>query len=397
MRQIPLAPAWIQIDSGAVKHNLMKIKERLKQDTRLLAVVKADAYGCGAEEMARVFMDAGADMLGVAFLSEALELRRTGIVAPILVFAPLLVEDMQEALAHDLTVSAGNLEELQELAGVAGNMGKKVSVHLKIETGMGRAGFFPEEISSALALLKSENLLQIEGIYTHFARAGNAGYTRGQFAKFKKCLQYLEEEGVHIPLKHCANSTATVLYPEMQLDMVRVGTLLYGQYPAFLKVRIDLDDPWQVFARVLTVKKFPRGHYIGYGGEFKTKRESKIAAIPIGFDDGYATLPITRPKNFVDLLKKVAKDVLAYLGKEQQVLTVSIRGREAPVIGRIGMQLSMIDLTGIPEVRVGEEVKLTMGRVTASSKLPRVYVEEGQVYRIRYFNGKLVDPVVANN
>ncbi|MBZ4688093.1 MAG: alanine racemase [Clostridia bacterium] len=391
MLETPLAPAWIQIDSGAIVHNFLKLKERLKKNTRILAVVKADAYGCGAEEMARVLLDAGADMLGVTSLTEALELRRTGIAAPILVFAPLLPESMQAALENDLTVSVGRPGELKELAIAAKNIQKKATIHLKIETGMGRTGFFPEELSDVTSILKGESLLELEGVYTHFARAGNAGYTKKQFTKFINCVEYLERLGVNVPFKHCANSTAAVSYPEMQLDMVRVGTLLYGQKPASLQKNLDIKDPWRVYARILTVRKIPKGHYIGYGGEFRTKRESTIAVIPIGFADGYATVPEARPKDFIDLLKKVAKDVLAYLGKGPQAAAVSIRNKRVPVVGRIGMQLSMIDVTEIPNVRVGEEVKLAMRRITASSKLPRVYVKDGKPYKVRYLEGKLED------
>ncbi len=377
------APAWIEVDTGAIIHNLNFIKNYV-QDSKILAVVKADAYGLGMEETAGALLDAGIYMLGVTSLQEACDLRKSGIKSSILIFSPLLNEEFAAAVEENFTLTISSLDELKQLVSIVRKYNRETRIHLKIETGMGRIGFRNQELKNIISILKNEKLIICEGIYTHFSKAYDLKNTREQFAKFNSAIQFLEEQGITCELKHCCNSTAAMLYPEMHLDMVRLGTILYGQQPLAYKKNLKLKDPFQAKTRIISIKTLPKGYKIGYGGDYELKRESKIAVIPIGYADGYSISPMIKANSFLDLIKIFIKETLAYLGKGPQAPKVIIDKRKVPFVGRIGMQLSMIDVTDISNIEKGQEVRLFMRRVSSSYKLPRVYMKDGQVYNIRY-------------
>jgi alanine racemase len=377
------APAWIEVDTGAVVHNLNNIKNYVK-DTKILAVVKADAYGLGMEETGRILMDAGADMLGVTSLQEALGLRQAGIKTSILIFSPLLSEELTAAVEENFTLTISSQDDLQEVVSAAGKYNKTIKIHLKIETGMGRIGFLFQELKNIISIIKNEKLIICEGVYTHFSKAYDFNNTKEQFSKFEAALKFLKEQGISFDLAHCCNSTAAIMYPEMHLDMVRLGTILYGQHPLALNKSIELKDPFQVKAKIIAVSTLSKGYKIGYGGDYKLRRDSKIAVIPIGYADGYSMSPMIKAKSFVDLIKIFVKETLAYMGKGPQAPKVGIEDKMVPIVGRIGMQLSMIDVTDVSDIKKGQEITVSMRRVSSSYKLPRVYIKEGQVYNIRY-------------
>ncbi|GFN22997.1 alanine racemase [Thermanaeromonas sp. C210] len=385
-----LGPRWVEIEAAALEHNVQQVKKILEPGTRLLAVVKADAYGAGAVEAARLFLKAGASYVGVTTLAEGWELRRHGIMEPVLLMSPLLPEEMATAIRQDLTLSIASRGEAERAGEVAREAGRPARVHLKIETGLNRTGLQPEEAVALAREMASWPEVQLEGVYTHLARAAHPGKTREQFRLFQETLQALEAAGVSPPLRHICNSTACLNYPEMHLDMVRVGTLLYGQFPPGARNRgLDLRDPWQLKARLLAVRRVPAGTPVGYGGDYVTSRPTYLGVLPLGYADGLGLTAIARPKSAGDLVRFVAKAILSYLGWHRRDLAVDLEGRRVPVVGRIGMQLSLVDLEDIP-AEAGQVVTITMGRPITGARLPRLYLREGEPYLLRTATGEWI-------
>ncbi|MEW6662736.1 MAG: alanine racemase [Bacillota bacterium] len=385
-------PRWVEIDSDAIFHNVGAVKERIAPGVKLMAVVKADAYGCGAVETARVAAAAGADFFGVTTLEEGLELRNGGIDRPILVFAPL-VGGASLAASNRLAVTLAGMDRIEELENGAKAIGKTLDVHIKVETGLGRTGLFPGDVVRAAEALRDAPHLNLEGIFTHFATAGRDGrFVEHQFQVFLRVLDALQAAGIRIPLRHVCNSAATFEHPAMHLDMVRVGTLLYGQYPGGKKRNwgLDLRDPFRVRVRLLHVWNAPAGSAIGYGRDYVCPRDTRVGVIPVGIADGFGVQPVSRPKSLPDLIKTIGKAVLAYLGWEPaSPLSVKCQGSSLPVIGRVGMQLTMVDLNNRPEAQPGDVVEIKLRRLTTSARLPRVYTREGKPYQVRGLQGEV--------
>jgi alanine racemase len=381
-----VGPRWVEIDTDAIRHNVALVKKRLLPGVKLMAVVKADAYGCGAVETARVAAAAGADFFGVTTLEEGRELRKGGITEPILIFAPL-PEEFALAAEYRLAVTLSGMDQVPEMLKAAKSAGKTLDVHIKVETGFGRIGLFPGDAVKAALALRDTSRLNLEGIYTHFATAGEDGsYVEQQFQNFLQALEALQTAGIRVRLHHVCNSAATMQHQPMQLDMVRVGTLLYGQYPGGKERNwgLDLQDPFRIRARLLHVWDAPAGTAIGYGRDYICVQNTRVGVIPVGIADGFGVQPASRPKNLPGLLKTIGKAVLAYLDREP-VLPLTVKYQEAflPVIGRVGMQLTMINLNGSPEAKPGDIVEIKQHRLTTSARLPRVYTKEGKPYQIR--------------
>lgn len=334
-------PAWAEIDLDALRHNVREIRRIVKPGTGLMAVVKANAYGHGVVPVCRAALDSGVSWLGVALLQEALQLRRSGITAPIVVLGYTPDEDAAEVVANDISQTVFTVENALVLAAAARKIGRKARVHIKIDTGMSRLGFpVSQETLQAILRLAGIPELAVEGIYTHFATSDEAdkSFVKEQFARFRWILGKLEEMGLAIPWKHCANSGAVIDLPETHLDLVRPGIILYGHYPSD-QVRhdtVDLKPVMSLKARVAFVKEVPANTSISYGRIYYTSRTSRIATIPLGYADGYLRL----------------------LSNRGEVL---VHGRRAPVVGRVCMDQMMVDVTDIPGVVQGDEVVL-MGR-----------------------------------
>jgi len=361
--------AWISVSRSALRHNFSAVQALVGPDVTVMAVVKANAFGHGAGETARVFQDAGAGFFAVTTPGEALELRDAGITGRILVFLPPLPEQIDVLLQAgcDLTVcdSAG----ITAIAEAAQKLGLTAAVHLKADTGMGRLGVLPGEALAASRLIAGCEILRFAGIYTHFAQAleKDEAATRRQFALFQKVLADLEHAKIDPGLRHCANSAALVRFPEMRLDAVRPGTILYGQYPSAAVPRIlTLQETWRMQARIVSVRDVPSGSAIGYGGEFRTRRASKLAVLPIGYADGFTTAPASGSRGWRGL-KILLRPV---------PITVTVRGKRAPVVGRVAMQTCVLDVTGIPGVTAGDTVLVPARRLMASARLPRVFVDQ---------------------
>lgn len=365
--------AWISVSRSALRHNFAAVQSLLLKDAekppQLIAVVKANAYGHGAGETARVFQEAGADFFAVTTPSEALELREAGITGRILVFLPPLPEQCEWLLHADVDLTICNADNLRDIAEAARRSGKSASVHLKVDSGMGRLGALPgAAVALAQQIAEAPNL-RFAGIYTHFARAleKDMAATRKQFGVFQNVLAELGSAGINPTLRHCANSAALARFPEMRLDAVRPGTILYGQYPSASVPRIiDLRETWRLQARIVSVREVPAGTAIGYGGEYVTRRPSKLAVLPIGYADGFTVAPTSAGAGWRGI-----KNLL-----RPSPVTMTIRGKRAPVLGRVAMQISTVDVTDVPGVSVGDIVTIPARRITASARLQRLYEEQ---------------------
>ena len=327
--------AWAEIDLGAVQDNVHALRGLLHKGTRLLAVVKADAYGHGAVAVARAALDAGAASVGVATIDEGIELRAAGIRAPILLLGYTPPEEAETVVAHGLAATVFQPETARALSAAAGRAGLPVRVHLKIDTGMGRIGVAP---SRALALARELSALGgvvLEGCCTHFATADQLDLepARVQLKTFLTVLRRLEDAGVPPGIRHAANSAAVLALPEAELDMVRPGIALYGIPPAsHLGERVRLRPAMRLRARVSHVKRVEAGTPIGYGHVYRTARATTIATVPIGYGDGYPRLAGGRSD-------------------------VALGSRRLPVVGRVSMDQCTIDADDAA-VRVGDEVEL---------------------------------------
>lgn len=373
MTDTTTADAWISVSRNALRHNFAAVrtflasgKETLPQ---IIAVVKANAFGHGAGESARIFQDAGADFFAVTTPDEALELRHVGIRGRILVFLPPLPEQAKNLIDAELDLTVCDAAGLTAVAEAARDVGKIAPVHLKVDTGMGRLGALrPEALTLGQRIAKTPSL-QFAGIYTHFAHALEKGDapTRRQFDEFGRVMQGLDRAGVNSGLRHCANSAALVRFPEMRLDAVRPGTILYGQYPSAAVPRLlDLRETWRMQARIVALRDVPAGSAIGYAGEYVTRRPSKLAVLPVGYADGFTVAPASMGigwRGLKSLLRPVP-------------VTVTVRGKRAPVVGRVAMQICSVDVTDIPNVAVGDIVTVPARRIMASARLPRFYEEQ---------------------
>ncbi|HXG50586.1 MAG TPA: alanine racemase [candidate division Zixibacteria bacterium] len=332
-------PTVCFIDLDALRWNFRRVRAMVAPGIRILPMVKANAYGHGAVTVARTLEAQGADALGVATLEEALELREAGIRSPILVLAGTYPAQAGDLLAHGLTPVVYNADGLRDLERAVAGLGATLGVHVKVDTGMGRIGFLPSEIDSWLPELNKLKALKIEGLLSHFSRAESVegDYTLRQLEAFRNVAHRLRAAGIAPPLIHIANSAATITLPEAHFDMVRPGLILYGVYPAAsMANRIAVKPVLSWKTRILQLKKVPAGSSISYGQTFVTRRESLIATLPIGYADGYPRLLSNRG-------------------------AVLVKGKRAPVVGRVCMDLTMIEVTDIPEVQPGDEVVL-LGR-----------------------------------
>ncbi|MDP9191649.1 MAG: alanine racemase [Acidobacteriota bacterium] len=329
-----LRPTWAEIDLRAFDRNIAAVASHLPPGTKLIAMLKADAYGHGAVELARRCKPEQVAMIGVALLEEAIELRRAGIALPILVLGPLNEHQVRIALEHDVTLGVPGPEELAIVARIARE--RDVAIHLKLDSGMGRMGVVESELADVVELIRSTPRLRVEAIYTHLANAGDPAdpFTHDQIARFDMLVETLREAGFIASAHHVANSAA-MMRGIVPGDYARVGIALFGAEP------LDVSSPrfepvlrWRT--AIARLKELPPGHAIGYGKTFHTTRPSRIATLPVGYADGY-------------------RRGLSNVGE------VLVRGKRAPVVGRVSMDLVTIDVTDVANAAVGDEVVL-LGR-----------------------------------
>jgi alanine racemase len=378
--------SWVEIDVGAIKNNYFSIRRKIGPQVKLLGVVKANAYGHGIVEIGRVLEMAGVDMLGVTSLAEGKELRRAGITLPILVFGAFLPEEAACFLQDDLTATLAGWEAIEWLKeAVEKGEGQTLKVHLKVETGMGRFGFWPDEVVPAAQRISAIPGLVLEGIYSHLATAmqKNKSFSQSQFKQFQEVCAALEKAGINGLIKHIANSAAIVELPEMHLDMVRAGTLLYGQFSSLITENdLKLQDSWTLKAKIIYMREIPKGQPVGYGRTYQASKPIPVAVLPIGFVDGVQVEPILQPTGLLDLVKGVGKLILRYFGYAKLSTPVFFPGGTGRVIGKVGMQLMMVDVSGVKNLKVGTVASIPAIRTAVGLNLPRVYVEADKIIAV---------------
>lgn len=362
-----LNDVWVEIDRSALQHNLAQVCRLVGSRVEVMAVVKANAYGHGYLEAARAFVEGGANSLAVTRLDEALILRNGGIKAPILLLAPIQPENAAEAIDADLDLTVSSVELARRISAAASEAGRTARIHVKLDTCMGRLGLLPDEVPSFFRAATELPKLTIAGTFTHFANATDSDLTpaRLQLELFNRILEALKEMGFDSGVAHAANSAAVIRLPGSRLGMVRPGTILYGQYPSRHVPRdLDLQPTWKLKARVCEIKDLPAGSTVGYGSEHITRRPTRVAIIPIGFADGFTLVPegpVYRQGLFRFAVRKLRRKH-----------SVRINGRQAPVLGRVAMQMIVVDVTSISNVQVGSVADIPAMRIPTNPLLPRV-------------------------
>lgn len=332
-------PVWAEIDLGAIAHNVGQIRKITADSTQICAVVKADAYGHGAVKVAKTALEAGADRLAVAIVSEALELRQAGFRVPILLLGYTPTCQAATVVDHDLTQTIYSIDSAQALSRAAAAAGKIVNVHIKIDTGMGRIGIRPEDAGEFAEAVSALPGIKIEGVFSHLATADSydKSFAYEQYQRFMKGLQYIEAKGIPIPIRHIANSAAILDLPYTHLDMVRPGIILYGLWPSDeMDQTLELRPAMKFKAQVGFIKDMPAHTSVSYGRSYFTERPARIATLPVGYADGWSRL----------------------LANKAQVI---VRGQRAPIVGRVCMDQCMIDVSNIPGVAEGDEALLFGG------------------------------------
>jgi len=335
-----IRPTRVEIDLNAIAHNIQAIRRKVAGRVKIMAVVKADGYGHGATEVAKVALQSGANCLGVAILEEGVELRLSGIKAPILILGLTPPEKVQEVITYNLSQALSSTELAKALSAEAQKSGKVARVHIKIDTGMSRIGVPPESAINFVKQILTLKAIEIEGIFTHFSvsdsvdDSNDKSFTELQIDRFKQVIAGLEENGIQIPIKHAANSAGVLNFPSSYFDMVRPGIIIYGlYYSRGVAVAENLEPAMSFKTAIIHLKTVAPGSSISYGRTFTTEKESIIATLPVGYADGYNRL----------------------LSNKGEVL---IKGRRAPIVGRVCMDMTMIDVSHIPEVKIGDEVVL---------------------------------------
>lgn len=381
-----IRPVWAEINLNNLESNIREIKG-LTNGKEIIAIIKADAYGHGALEIAPTLLENGATRLGVAIITEAMELRRGGIKAPIMILGYTPLTFAKELINYDIEQTVCSFDYAEALSKEAKKFNKYARIHIALDTGMGRIGFLPNEksLEDVYKISKLPNII-IEGVFSHFSSAdeGDKEYTYFQLNKFDWFCDELKRKGINPKIRHIGNSAGIIDLPETYYDAVRPGIILYGHYPSneVLMKKIILKPVMTLKTNVIHLKKLPKGEYISYGRGFKTERESLIATLPVGYADGYTRLLFGKAK-------------------------VIINGKLAPVVGRICMDQCMVDVTEVGEVNIGDDVILMgedngvkfdaddianlIGTISyevvcmISKRVPRVYIKDGEVVKIRNY------------
>lgn len=339
---------WAEVSLDAIARNAGLFRKQAAEGCRVMAVVKANGYGHGAIQAAQAAIRAGAEYLGVALVDEALQLRAAGISQPILVLGYTPPLGVEMAVRHGVSLTVYTEDVLREAIACAKKQRREARIHLKFDTGMTRIGLPSVEavIGMAEQAAGAAPFVVLEGLFTHFADADgpDPAYTLEQFARFSACIDALEARGLHIPIKHCCNSAAAMSFPQMHLDMVRIGIALYGLSPSpqLRQPEYPLRQAMQLKTKIAALRRIESGQTVGYGRTYRAAKERSIATIPIGYADGLSRTLSNRGMALV-------------------------RGQRVPIIGRICMDQAMLDVTEAEGVRAGDEVVIFGGTAAGAS------------------------------
>lgn len=381
-------PNWVEIDLDAIAFNCQQIKKWIGEKTELMAVIKGNAYGHGIAMVAKTALENGATRFAAARVDEGVVVRQAGIDAPVLVLGYVPAEEMETVVKWRITPPIMHWHTAKAVSEISSSQGVVTPIHVKVDTGMGRFGLMPNEVVDFVKGLIELPGIRLEGLYTQFAVADEADktYTYKQFEIYKGVLKDLEEAGIHIPIRHVCNSAATLNFPEMHLDMVRCGTAIYGHYPSPVTDHsVPLRPAMALKSRVGRIRTLPAGSSISYGRTYTTTRPTTVALVPIGFGDGLSR----------------------QLSNKGSVL---IKGKRAPIVGRVCMDQCIVDVSGIPEAQQDDEVVLfgqqDGAEITAeeiaslmdsinyvvlaavSARVPRVYLKGGKIVEVKTLTGE---------
>jgi len=338
-----LPPTVAEIDLNAIKANLLQIRRLVGSNVMIMQAVKANAYGYGAVPVAQA-IEPLVDAMAVAFVHEGIELRVGGIRCPILVLGGIPPAHILPALIYDLTLAVGDRHIASSISEIAVKHDLDATVHVEVDTGMGRLGLPWKTAARDIHDINNLPNVHVEGVYSHLATSDieDDEYTLFQLSRYKGVLAELKRAGIHVPVRHLANSAAILQYPETWFDMVRPGLMTYGIYPAeHLRQVVSLQFPLSIRTRIIQIRLFDQGESISYGRSFICPECKWIAVMQVGYADGLSRVLSNRAK-------------------------VMVRGKSAPVVGNICMDTCMIDVTHIPEAEVGDEVVLVGGKEGAS-------------------------------
>jgi alanine racemase len=347
-------PTWVEIDLDRLDRNLRSLSALAGPDVAVLVVVKADGYGLGAVEVGRSALAAGATALGVATLHEGIELRQSGIEAPIVILSPNLQGEFPEVLAWRLTPTLSTLDQANHLADAARTAGRRAPAHVEVDTGMGRTGFDLDDAVASIRRIAAIDAIDLEGVYTHFPDSDgpDRAFTETQIQRFAELLATLASHGIQPRWRHAANTAGVIAYPEARFNMVRPGLGVLGLLPSpFVPPACRLEPVVSLHARLVQVREVPPGRHISYGTTFVTSRRSRIGVTTIGYGHGL-------PRR------------LSNLG------SMAVAGRRVPIVGRVTMDLTMVDLTDHPAATVGDDVVVFGDAAPADPGVESVSLEE---------------------
>ena len=349
MNETTYRPTWAEIDLGAVRYNLDCMRKFINKDVGIMAVVKANAYGHGIEEVSRVLVDEGVSYLGVATVDEALTLRKAGIDKAILVLGSVLEKEALAAVEKDITLTLCNEKLLNTLRDIAKKTKLKPKVHIKVDTGMGRIGVWHTEAVEFIKEVLSKTGIEVEGVYTHFSSAArDKMVTRMQINLFEKVLEDIKNAGINVLYKHAANSVAVVDWKESHQNLVRTGIFLYGVYPKEdFRKNLKLKPVMNLKTRIVHLKDTPPGRSISYGRTYITQKNTKIATVPIGYADGYGRILSNKAKALLD-------------------------GKPVRVVGMVTMDQTLLDVGNVKNVNIGDEVVLIGKQGTSEVPIERI-------------------------
>ena len=364
---------YVAVDLDSLRHNVRQVMAAC-EPAQLMAVVKGDGYGHGAALAARAAVGAGAPWVVAGNVHEAILLREAGLEAPILVLLPVLPDEAEAIVQHDLVATIGSPDDVAILADAAGRYGARVTAHVFLDTGIGRLGLRPDDLDGFVEQARqSSDLLTIEGAYMHFASAhlpDKRGAYEREFPPFLSALEALRSALPGLRCAHAGSSPTLLDLPaDTRLDYVRVGTLLYGEWwPGAVSRSLDLRPTWELRSRLVALRTVPAGSPIGYGGHFRTRRRTIVATVPVGHSHGLTCQP-ARPHTG---WRETAGHVLSSLRLRPHRWIATVRGHAAPLIGRVSMDQCCLDVTDVPGVQLGDQVSLPCRRTAATSRLPRL-------------------------
>lgn len=375
---------YVAVDLDAIRHNIACVRERLAPGSSLCAVVKANAYGHGLAPVAQACVEAGAAWLAVSVVEEGVALREAGIGAPVLVFLPPLPDECETVVAHDLTATVTATGMIMELQREGERQGRVARAHAYEDLGLGRLGA-EEPLMDIVETAEPWPQIEVTGIYSHFGPPGSgmaldavewvsAGATLKVYAAMlADALRRITDRRL---VFHAAASAMFLQEPDHHFDMVRIGTLLYGQYPDHVPTdlrTLDLRPTFELRSHIVQVNRVRRGGKVGYGGEFVCGRETRVATVPVGLAHGLGTAPESVARRAPFFARSLMRARGSRRGRTDLLPCGLIGGRRAPLIGRISMDQCALDVTDIPEADRGTEVALPIRRLAASPALPRRY------------------------